>query len=421
MILVLVGPRQRALDLRAALGDELDRTLILTGGPRPVGAEDTELTVSVGEYGTDTVVASGLRLAERYRIDRVVSYAESDVIAAARLRELLGLRGQWTDSAEAYRDKALMRRYLAAANLPGPRSWCVEKASQVRAFVNAHGTPAVLKPRSSSGSVGVRVLDSPAEVGELPEMLPNHIVEEFVPGTVVHVDGLMVAGKPVFALPAVYTELGCLAHLADEGGGSSLLPPEHPWSAPLVEELWNVVRAMPPADDLLLHAEFFVSEGRTPVLCEIASRLPGHPIPPMLDRALGTSLQQVWTRVAAGLRFDAEALAERAAEGRMVANYGLPPRLGTLAALPDGPPLECEGWVHDLDSGAAVGDVWDADRYAWRKSGDFVLTWTVTAPDAATLQDRLARSAKLLEEEVRWESRPPAEGRERTRLRVSAR
>lgn len=416
MILILVSPRQRKLDLRAALGEDLGRTLLITGGPSPAGAEGTELTVPVSEYETEAIVAAGLRLAERYPIERVVSYAESDVIAAARLRELLGLVGQTPASAVAYRDKALMRRHAAVAGLPGPRSWCVEKSSQVRAFVHAYGIPVVVKPRMASGSVGVRVLDSHRAVEELPETLPNHIVEEYVPGTVVHVDGLMVGGEPVFALPAVYTELGCLAHLADQGGGSSLLPPEHPWSAPLVEELWNVVRTLPPADDLLLHAEFFVSEGGAPVLCEIASRLPGHPIPPMLDRVLGTSLQRVWTRVAAGLECDTEALTKRAAEGRLVANYGLPPRLGALAALPEEPPSECAPWVHDLDFGD--GNVWDADRYARRKSGDFVLTWTVTAPDADTLQERLIRSAELLEEQVRWEPPHRGGGREEAAMRV---
>ncbi|MBQ1082401.1 acetyl-CoA carboxylase biotin carboxylase subunit family protein [Nocardiopsis sp. B62] len=418
MILILVSPRQRRLDLRAALGEDLGRTLLITGGPLPTGAEDAALTVPLEEYGTEAIVAAGLRLAERYPIERVVSYAESDVIAAARLREQLSLVGQSPASAAAYRDKALMRRHTAAAGLPGPRSWCVEKASQVRAFVHAHGVPVVVKPRRASGSVGVRVLDDHRALGELPEKLPDHVVEEFVPGTVVHVDGLMVGGEPVFALPAVYTELGCLAHLADQGGGSSLLPPEHPWYTPLVEELWNVVRALPPADDLLLHAEFFVSEGRTPVLCEIASRMPGHPIPPMLDRALDTSLQQVWTRVAAGLECDTEALGKRAAEGRLVANYGLPPRLGALAALPEAPPPECAPWVRDLEFGD--GQVWDADRYARRKSGDFVLTWTVTAPDADTLQERLTRSAELLEAQVRWEPPPRDRGHEEAVMGVGA-
>lgn len=402
MILILVSPRQRTLDLRAALGEELGRTLILTGGPLPVGAEDAVSTVSLAQYDTDGIVAAGLHLAERHRIERVVSYAESDVIAAARLRELLGVKGQRPVSAAAYRDKALMRRHAAAAGLHGPRSWCVEQASQVRAFAEVHGMPVVLKPRSASGSVGVRILEDGAAIRALPESLPNHIVEEYVPGAVVHVDGLMVAGKPVFALPAAYTEAGCLAHLEDQGSGSSLLAPDHPWYAPLTEELWKVVRALPSAEDLLLHAEFFVSEGRDPVLCEIASRLPGHPIPPMLDRALGTGLQQVWTRVAAGLEVDTEALSARAGEGRSVANYGLPPRLGTLASLPESPPPECARWVHDLATGHAPGDVWDVERYARRKSGDFVLTWTVTAPDSATLEDRLNRSAQLLEERVEW-------------------
>jgi hypothetical protein len=399
MILVLVSPRQHGLDLTAALGARAGDCVVVTSGPRPVGAR---LVTAVAEYTTDNLVAAGLRLAERYPVDRLVSFAEADVLAAAQLRVKLGLTGQHPDSAAAYRDKALMREYAARAGLPTPRWWRVDGFGQVRAVVAAHGLPLVLKPRSASGSVGVRVLRTPADVDALPAELDGYLIEEFVEGAVVHVDALMVAGRPVFALPAAYTELGCLAHLADRGSGSFLLSPEHPWSAPLVGELWRVVRALPPAPNLVLHAEFFVRDGYPPVLCEIASRLPGHPIPPMIDRALGTDLRRDWLRIEAGLTVDTAALAAAAAAAGPVANYGLPPRLGTLAAMPGAVPPECAGWTHDLRALAVPGETWDAERYAARKSGDFVLTWTVSAADPEALTHRLAHSARVLEGLVRW-------------------
>src|SRR5205814_6916724 len=136
---------------------------------------------------------------------------------AARLRDLLDLPGQRGPSAAAYRDKALMRAHIDAAGLPGPRWQCVETAAEVRDFATRFGLPLVVKPRSSSGSVGVRVLRTEPELAGLPAALPGHLAEQFVPGEVVHVDGLLVSGRRVFALPAAYTELGCLAHLQDSG------------------------------------------------------------------------------------------------------------------------------------------------------------------------------------------------------------
>lgn len=402
MILILVSPRQRGLDLRRAVPDALERCLVVTGGPTPVGTEQTAGAVHLRRYDADAIVTAAERLARDHHVDRVVSFAEADVLPAARLRELWDLPGQQGASAEAYRDKLLMRRHTTAAGLPGPAFAAVETAADVSRFVAAHGLPVVCKPRSSSGSTGVRILRTRADVAALPTVLPYHLVEEYVDGEVVHVDGVWVDGRPVFALPARYTGLGCLAHLTDSGSGSALLDRSHPWHTPLVRELWNVVAALPAAPALVLHAEFFVAAGRRPVLCEIASRLPGHPIPPMIDRALGVPLREAWLRLAAGLPVDLGALAAAAENPPAVANVGLPPRHGVLACLPVRVPSACAGWVHDLEPLCAPGEEWDAERYAARKSGDFVLTWTVTAPDADLLATRIDDSVRLIGNQVRW-------------------
>jgi hypothetical protein len=405
VILLLVSPRQRGLDVSAALGDRArDCVAVVAGDPRPTGVRPAGVdhVATVAGYTTDELVETGLRLAGRHRFDRVVSFAEADVIAAAILRDKLGLPGQQPDSALAYRDKALMREHTASAGLPTPRFWYVTDAARVRALAASHGLPLVCKPRWSSGSVGVRILRTRSDLDGLPDNLPDHLVEEYVEGDVVHVDALLVAGRPVFALPAAYTGLACLSHLDDQGSGSYLLPTTHPRHADLVTELWRVVAALPAAPNLVLHAEFFVPDGGRPVLCEIASRMPGHPIPPMIDRALGIELRRVWLRAEAGSYLDTAGLAAAADTAMPVANYGLPPRLGTLVDVPDVVPAECAGWTHDLRALAPPGDRWDAERYAARKSGDFVLTWTVSAPDHATLATRVERAAEALGRRVRW-------------------
>jgi hypothetical protein len=400
VILVLQSPRQRPIDLAAALpGHRCAVVIAESAVDGPLGAAAVG---TVASYWTPEIVAAGLELAARHRIGRVVSFAEADVLAAAVLRDRLDLPGQRSSSAHAYRDKAWMRACTDQAGVPGPRWAPVTHREHVVAFVRTHGLPAVLKPRRSSGSVGVRVLRGAAELATLPAALPDHLVEQYVEGKLVHVDGMLADGERVFALPSEYTEHGCLAHWADAGSGSLLIPHSDSRHAPLVDALWAVVDALPPAPDLLLHAEFFVAPDRPPVLCEIASRLPGHPIPPMIDRALGRSLREVWLRHAGGASIDLTGVRAALAGSPLVANFGLPPRLGTLLSMPAAVPAETQHWIHDLLPIAGVGDTWDAARYGARKSGDFVLTWTVTANDLPTLRARLARSAELFEAVVRW-------------------
>jgi hypothetical protein len=401
-IIVLAGPHERDLDLTRAVPDAVERCLVVTGGPMPAGSERAAAVAQVHRYDADSIVAAARHLAIGHPVERVVSFAEADVLAAALLREEWDLPGQRSTGAVAYRDKLAMRRHTAAAGLAGPAFAAVETTADVRRFVAEHGLPAVCKPRSGSGSAGVRVLHTPADVAALPQALPYHLVEGYVAGEVVHVDGVWAGGGPLFALPATYTDRGCLAYLSDRGSGSALLAADHPWHLSLVTALWNVVRALPAAPDLVVHAEFFVGPDTPPVLCEIASRLPGHPIPPMIDRALGVSLRDTWFRLGAGLPVDLGALAAAAAHPPAVANYGLPPRLGELVALPDAVPAECADWVRDLRVLGVPGERWDESRYAARRSGDFVVTWTVTAADHGSLGARLTDSARRLGETIRW-------------------
>jgi hypothetical protein len=282
-----------------------------------------------------------------------------------------------------------------AASGPGPPGRRVEKRYDFVGFVRAHGLPAVLKPRRGSGSVGVRILRTAGDLSLLPAALPDHLIEEYVSGDPVHVDGLLAGGVPVFTLPAEYTEEGCLAHWSGLGSGSLLIPPDDARHDALVAALWDVVAALPPAPDLLLHAEFFVVPGRRPVLCEIASRLPGHPIPPMIDRTLGVAARDLWLAVAAG-----RPVAPPDRRPGLVANFGLPPRRGTLLSLPASTPVP---WVHDVETLARSGEHWDDARHAACKSGDFVLTWTVTAADLPTLRARVAHSARYFAESTAWD------------------
>src|SRR5439155_18865743 len=131
-------------------------------------------------------------------------------VVAAAISERLGLKANSLPAAAAARDKLTMRRSLASAGVPVPRFRQVELADDPAEHAEAVEYPCVLKPLTLSASRGViRANDArefvaafrrisaileqgdAAPVGEARRAL---LVEEFVPGREVTMEGLLVGG-----------------------------------------------------------------------------------------------------------------------------------------------------------------------------------------------------------------------------------
>jgi hypothetical protein len=96
--------------------DETAQTIVLiTSRNAVVGSEDVlaehfpnhRLVDDFSSWSTDRVAEDAARSYDAYL---VASTSEPDVLRAARLRVRLGLTGQRSDSATAYRDKVIMKR-----------------------------------------------------------------------------------------------------------------------------------------------------------------------------------------------------------------------------------------------------------------------------------------------------------------------
>ncbi|MFD7668187.1 acetyl-CoA carboxylase biotin carboxylase subunit family protein [Streptomyces sp. NPDC059788] len=394
MILHLISPRNSGLPF----GDWLPEA---SGELVAVAAEGTHVgdgfahVVTVDDYTDDAaVLAAARRLATARPPRAVLALAEVDVERAAVLRAEWGLPGMAPEHAEAYRDKVLMKRYARKAGLRVPDFAEANQVADVTAFLREHpGRKAVVKPRGGSGSTGVRVLDGPAPPDGLEAALRAlpHEVEEFVEGDLYHVDALMVDGRPVAAVPSRYTGDGCLSHWTDSSLGSCTLDRDDPLAARLETAAWDLVASLPSPPSLFVHAEFFVTPGRDIVLCEVAARVGGGPIPEMLRHVLGEDPRALWSRVQAGLPVDLDAIRARTRTAPSVAFGGLPPRDARVVRVPREP----DG-VHDFRLATRVGDDWRGRRYRNRKSGDFLATWVVTGTDTAATTARLAETAEQI-------------------------
>jgi len=322
-----------------------------------------------------------------------------DVLRGATLRAELGLPGLTVDQAAAYRDKLLMKRYAAAAGMRVPAFAPARDVADVRAFAAAHPGKLIVKPVDASGSTGVHVLDALTGVDDLAGELASgrYEVEEFIEGPIYHVDTVQVDGVRIAALPSRYTGAGCLSHLEDTGYGSRNLGRDEPLHDRLVAETWRLIEALPSPATLLTHAEFFVTADDEIVLCEIAARVAGGLIPEMLAQVLGIDPRHLQARVECGLPVDLDDVARRAVTAPRAGFSGLPPRHGTVIAVPEMPPQ-----VVDHLLLTHVGDHWPYARYAARKSADFVASWVVVADDPAELDELMARTYAEIDAGLVW-------------------
>ncbi|MDN3292652.1 hypothetical protein QWM81_01050 [Streptomyces ficellus] len=401
MILVLLSPRNAGLPLGEWLGEETGRLLAVTGAgvdPGP-GFLDVE---PVADYFDDASVhKAARRLCDRHQVTRVLALAEVDVERAAQLRNEFDLPGQRPESARAYRDKICMKELAAAGGVRVPAFAPLASEADVLAFMAAHPGPVVVKPRDGSGSTGVAVLETPADLPAVAGRIRSgdHEVEEFVAGRFCHVDALHVGGEPVVSIPSVYTDGGCLSHWTDSGNGSWMLEPDDPLHARLVAETWRLVAALPHAPSLFVHAEFFVTDADEIVLCEVAGRVGGTPIPAMLEAVLGLDPRHLWARIECGLPVNLDAVRDHVRSAPLVANFGLPPRNGRITRIPHEPPTGAQGFTVLAEE----GEDWGGERYRARKSGDFIATWLVTARTAGELLALVAKSEAEAEAAFGWD------------------
>ena len=150
------------------------------------------------------------RFARRRPIDAVVPVDDLTTIVAAAISERLGLKANSLPAVTTARDKHAMRRCLAEAGVPVPRFQLVPLAEDPRARAEKVEYPCVLKPLALSASRGVIRADDArdfvAAFGRIAAILervdaapPDEsrralLVEEFVPGREVALEGLLIGG-----------------------------------------------------------------------------------------------------------------------------------------------------------------------------------------------------------------------------------
>ena len=158
----------------------------------------------------DAAVSVIAALHRRTPLDAVLAVDDQGVVIASAAATHLGLRHNPRDAVAATRDKSIMRELLAAASLPQPVYRIVPWGGDVVVAAAQIGYPCVVKPVSRSASQGVIRVDDAAEAGAadiriraiLANCRESLLVERFVPGDEVAVEGLLTSGQ--FEVLAVF-------------------------------------------------------------------------------------------------------------------------------------------------------------------------------------------------------------------------
>ncbi len=246
-------------------------------------------------------------LARTRTFDQIVALDDFEVETAAFLREHLRLPGMNISLARHFRDKLAMRAVAAAAGVRVPAFTGVFNHDQLREFMARVPAPWLLKPRAEASAMGIKKLNHPDELWPLLDMLgdkqSHFVLEQYLPGDVFHVDGLVWDGALTFAAASGYGRPPLDVY---QGGGvfyTRLLD----WEAPATQELlaFNVqlVRALGLTRGAT-HAEYLRSRADGQLyFIECAARVGGANIAEAVEFATGVNLWAEWAKIeSAGLR-----------------------------------------------------------------------------------------------------------------------
>jgi biotin carboxylase len=141
-------------------------------------------------------------LARSHDISQIIALDDYDVETAAHLRDHMRLPGMGESLARHFRDKLAMRTQARVAGVNVPEFTGVFNYDRLREFMGRVPPPWLLKPRSEASSMGIKKLNHPDELWPALDSLGDQqsffVLEQFVPGDVFHVDGLVNDGSVLF-------------------------------------------------------------------------------------------------------------------------------------------------------------------------------------------------------------------------------
>jgi biotin carboxylase len=237
-------------------------------------------------------------------IDRIVALDEFDMENVSALREHLRIPGMGLTTIRYFRDKLAMRARAKETGIAVPEFVPVLNYDALREFMARVPAPWLLKPRSQASGIGMKKIHEPAELwpwlDQLGDKQSTYLLEQFIPGSVYHVDSVASEREVVFAEAHAYGA----PPLDTSHHGGVFSTRTLPRDSAEVKTLLGLNRKV--LEELgflrgVTHAEFLKgnSDGKIYFL-EVAARVGGAYISDVIEAATGINLWREWARLEVG-------------------------------------------------------------------------------------------------------------------------
>ncbi len=242
----------------------------------------------------------GLTLAA---FSHVCSMRELSVVTAAVLAAAGGCASLDVPTAIAVRDKFVQKQLVRAAGVPVTPCRVVDLLTDLAA--DGWDRPVVVKPLAGGGSRDTHVLADPesparllAEAAEPPR--GPWLVEDFVEGTELHVDGVVRSGRVQWFAVSRYLRNVIDIKAGVPVGSVVLDPAGHAGLYASTESLLQRSLDALGHHEGIFHLEMFERDGEL-TFSECAGRVGGGMIPESIEHRFGVDLRGEWARAALGL------------------------------------------------------------------------------------------------------------------------
>jgi biotin carboxylase len=238
------------------------------------------------------------------QIDRMVALDEFDMENVSALREHMRIPGMGLTTIRYFRDKLAMRARAKEAGVPVPEFVAILHYDAIREFLSRVPPPWLLKPRAQASGIGMKKIEKADELwpwlDKLGDRQSFYLLEQFIPGSVFHVDSVVSERDVLLAEPHAYgTPPLDTSHLGgvfttrtlprDSADAQALLP----LNKKLLADL-GFTRGV-------THAEFLKSHGDgTFYFLEVAARVGGAYISNVVEAATGINLWREWAKLEVG-------------------------------------------------------------------------------------------------------------------------